>query len=296
MPHPFDPGYVAEPYLTLCAEYPEAEVYPPGQFRLEWGPIFHRGRLDGSARVLVIGQDPAQHETVVRRILVGEAGRRVQGFLAKLGITRSYVFINAYLYSVYGSVKAKTRKNAAAHRLPQPLDRSAASSRTHRGRRCPRHAADEAWKFWKATPAAQGANVAYAAVTHPRSPRVHPSGDKAQACRGDEEAAAELEHRAAIALRQPSSIPTQPTPLVLYGEQLARRRPGGDSRRPTSPPDCRPGCTRTTAGPGAPVPTRWPSAATSRLRSRRESSHEPEAPAGIRLPASQRRGWREPAS
>ena len=83
MSHPFDPGYVAEPYLTLCAEYPGPDVYPPDQFRLEWGPIFHRGRLDGSARVLVIGQDPAQHESVVRRILVGEAGRRVQGLLAK---------------------------------------------------------------------------------------------------------------------------------------------------------------------------------------------------------------------
>jgi uracil-DNA glycosylase len=77
MPHPFDPGYVAEPFLTLCGNYHEARVYPPEQFRLEWGPIFHRGRLDGSARVLVIGQDPAQHETVVRRILVGEAWRRV---------------------------------------------------------------------------------------------------------------------------------------------------------------------------------------------------------------------------
>ena len=61
--------------------------------------------------MLVIGQDPAQHETIVRRILVGEAGRRVQGFLAKLGITHSYVFINTFLYSVYGSVKAKTRKD-----------------------------------------------------------------------------------------------------------------------------------------------------------------------------------------
>ena len=109
MSHPFDPGYVAEPFLTLCAEYPEVNVYPSDQFRLEWGPIFHRGRLDGSARVLVIGQDPAQHETVVRRILVGEAGRRVQGLLAKLGITHSYVFINTFLYSVYGSVKAGTR-------------------------------------------------------------------------------------------------------------------------------------------------------------------------------------------
>src|SRR5690242_21794054 len=111
MPHPFDPGVFAEPFRSLCTDYPEADVYVPEQFRVEWGPIFYRGRLDGSARVLVIGQDPAQHETVVRRILVGEAGSRVQGLLAKLGITHRYVFINAYLYSVYGSVKAKTRKD-----------------------------------------------------------------------------------------------------------------------------------------------------------------------------------------
>jgi hypothetical protein len=43
----------------------------------------------------------------LRRILVGEAGRRVQGFLAKLGITMSYVLINALLYSVYGKNGAK---------------------------------------------------------------------------------------------------------------------------------------------------------------------------------------------
>jgi len=107
----FDPGYSEEPFRTLASEYPEADIYPPGQFRVEWGPIFHRGRLDGSARVLVIGQDPAQHETVVRRVLVGEAGRRLQGFLMKLGIIKSYVVVNTFLYSVYGSVKAKTRRD-----------------------------------------------------------------------------------------------------------------------------------------------------------------------------------------
>jgi hypothetical protein len=89
MLHPFDPGYFQEPFLSLAAGYPEGEVYPPDQFRLEWGPVFHRGRLDGSARVVVVGQDPAQHETIVRRILAGEAGRRLQGFLARLGVTRS---------------------------------------------------------------------------------------------------------------------------------------------------------------------------------------------------------------
>ena len=60
------------------------------------GPIFHRGRLDGSARVLVIGQDPAASENVVRRILVGTAGKRFQGFLSKLGVTRSYVMITRF--------------------------------------------------------------------------------------------------------------------------------------------------------------------------------------------------------
>ena len=66
------------------------------------GPLFHRGRLDGSARVLVVGQDPAQHESVTRRILVGAAGQRTQGFLARLGIDSSYVMVNAFLCSVFG--------------------------------------------------------------------------------------------------------------------------------------------------------------------------------------------------
>jgi uracil-DNA glycosylase len=178
MPHPFDPGYIAEPFLTLCAEYPDANVYPPDQFRLEWGPIFHRGRLDGSARVLVIGQDPAQHETVVRRILVGEAGRRVQGLLAKLGITHSYVFINTFLYSVYGSVKAGTRRgrDLIDYRnrwLKALLVGSQVEAVLALGQ-----AADEAWQFWKAAPEAQSVNVAYAAVTHPTEPESSSKGDK----------------------------------------------------------------------------------------------------------------------
>lgn len=103
----FCPGYVRAPFKQLAADYPDETVYPFQDFRVEWGPIFHRGRLDGTARVLAIGQDPGQHENVVRRILVGEAGRRVQGFFAKLGITRRYVLINALLYSVYGGNGSK---------------------------------------------------------------------------------------------------------------------------------------------------------------------------------------------
>jgi hypothetical protein len=84
----FDPGPAAEPFSTLARDYPWADAYPAADFRVEWGPIFHRGRLDGSARVLIVGQDPGQHESIARRILVGEAGQRSQGFLRKLGIER----------------------------------------------------------------------------------------------------------------------------------------------------------------------------------------------------------------
>src|SRR5882757_2291260 len=101
MSHAFDPGCFAEPFRTLCMNYPGSDVYVPDQFRVEWGPIFHRGRLDGTARILVIGQDPAASEDITRRILVGEAGHRLQGLLAKLGIDRSYVMVNTFLYSVY---------------------------------------------------------------------------------------------------------------------------------------------------------------------------------------------------
>ena len=102
MVHTFCTGYFHEPYETLVGDYPGEDVYPPADFRTEWGPIFHRGRLDGTARVLVLGQDPAAHESIARRILVGEAGQRVQGLLARTGVTTSYVMLNTFLYSVYG--------------------------------------------------------------------------------------------------------------------------------------------------------------------------------------------------
>lgn len=81
----------------------------PKRFRLEWGPIYYRGRLNGSAKVVAIGQDPAADENVARRILVGSAGQRLQGFLSKIGITRSYVMINSVLYSIYGQFDKKMK-------------------------------------------------------------------------------------------------------------------------------------------------------------------------------------------
>ncbi len=76
---------------------------PPvkSDFWFDWGPIFYRGRLDGSARVICVASDPGPTERIAARSLVGNAGQRVQGFLAKLGLTRSYVCLNAWAYAVH---------------------------------------------------------------------------------------------------------------------------------------------------------------------------------------------------
>ena len=55
------------------------------RFWFDWGPIFYRGRTNETARVLCIGSDPGPTERIAGRTLVGDAGQRVQGFLAKLG-------------------------------------------------------------------------------------------------------------------------------------------------------------------------------------------------------------------
>jgi hypothetical protein len=220
MKHPFDPGCSAEPFLSLAQRYPGSVVYPPGQFRIEWGPMFHRGRLDGSARVLLIGQDPAQHETVVRRILVGEAGRRVQGFLAKLGITKSYVCINTYLYSVYGSVKAATRRNPAliGYRnewIDAVLQEGKVEAVVALG-----DAAAEAWGSWKTTPTGVLSNVAFAGITHPTQPESSSKGDKAKLATATKKMLSKW-NVALQALAPALAHPDKAVPLVLYGDTWA---------------------------------------------------------------------------
>jgi hypothetical protein len=93
----FDPGPPAA-LAALFASVPD----PPhaDAFWLDWGPVFYRGRLDGSARVLCVASDPGATERIAGRTLVGDAGQRVQGFLAKLGLTRSYICVNAFSYSL----------------------------------------------------------------------------------------------------------------------------------------------------------------------------------------------------
>jgi uracil-DNA glycosylase len=180
-PAAFDPGYAEEPWQGLAADYPGADVYPAADFRIEWGPIFHRGRLDGSARVLVIGQDPSAHESISRRILIGEAGQRVQGFLAKLGVTTSYVMVNTYLYSVYGQSAGNRHVNDAkivdyrnswidALVIGKQIEAAVAFGTL----------ADTAYQTWAKTRPDEAAGIAYQHVTHPTAPISGSRGDPAK--------------------------------------------------------------------------------------------------------------------
>lgn len=75
----------------------------PDRFWFDWGPVFYRGRTNDTARVLCIGSDPGPTERIAGRTLIGDAGQRVQGFLAKLGLTHSYLCLNAFAYALFPS-------------------------------------------------------------------------------------------------------------------------------------------------------------------------------------------------
>jgi uracil-DNA glycosylase len=97
----FDPGPPAE----VAEHFDRVPSYASHRdlFWYDWGPVFYRGRLDGSARLLCIASDPGPTERIAGRTLVGDAGQRVQGFLSKLGLTRSYTCVNAYAYALLPS-------------------------------------------------------------------------------------------------------------------------------------------------------------------------------------------------
>jgi uracil-DNA glycosylase len=179
MKYEFDEGYANEPFRAFCENYPDTSVYPQADFRTEWGPIFHRGRLDGSARILIIGQDPAQHETIARRILVGTAGHRIQGFLAKLGITKSYVMINTFLFSVYGQGGGERHandKNIAEYRnswLSAILASKKVNAVVSLGQ-----LADIAWQaFLGTSDGGQYKSQTYQHIPHPTWPESSSKGD-----------------------------------------------------------------------------------------------------------------------
>jgi hypothetical protein len=106
----FDPGPPPD-WEAFFAQAPldHYRNHVAGRFRLDFGPVHYRGRLDGTARVIVVGQDPATNEILAQRIFVGRSGQRVQRVLAKLGVTRSYAMLNTFVFSVFGQVDAELR-------------------------------------------------------------------------------------------------------------------------------------------------------------------------------------------
>ena len=113
-PWEFDPGPPANrQWAKLFAETPNYRglghaLSGRDEFRWHFGPMFYRGRLaDGGAKVLVIGQEGAQDESLGRRSFVGGTGARMQHFLKHLGITSSYLFLNTFVYPIFGQYDGK---------------------------------------------------------------------------------------------------------------------------------------------------------------------------------------------
>ncbi len=221
MQRDFDRGYYRQPYRSLVGDYPDADVYPLDSFRVEWGPVFHRGRLDGSARVLVLGQDPATHEAIARRVLVGEAGQRVQGLLTRLGIDHSYVFVNTYLYSVFGQRRGErhiddepitTYRNRWLDAIvaDQPIEAIITLG----------HLADTAYHKWRATPKGAANTAAYGNVLHPTYPDSASRSQKLTKA----EAFARLcaSWNAVLDLLHPVITPDTPVPLRHYGTTIVK--------------------------------------------------------------------------
>jgi len=97
----FDPG----PSKSIANHLAALPSYAPHRnlFWYDWGPVFYRGRMNTSARLLCVASDPGPTERIACRTLVGDAGQRVQGFLTKLGLTRSYALVNAFAYALLPS-------------------------------------------------------------------------------------------------------------------------------------------------------------------------------------------------
>ncbi|MFF0345307.1 uracil-DNA glycosylase family protein [Kribbella sp. NPDC004875] len=112
----FDPG----PPATVARHFAKVPSYAELRdlFWYDWGPVFYRGRLNRSARLLAIASDPGPTERIAGRTLVGDAGQRVQGFLTKLGLTRSYALVNAYSYAL---IPARAQQAAPLLSRPDQL-------------------------------------------------------------------------------------------------------------------------------------------------------------------------------
>jgi uracil-DNA glycosylase len=108
-PWDYDPGPAKNrSWSRLFAETPNYRGFGVAmsgneEFRWHFGPMFYRGRLgDHQVKVLVVGQEGAQDESLSHRSFTGGTGGRMQHLLTHLGINRSYLFLNTFVYPIFG--------------------------------------------------------------------------------------------------------------------------------------------------------------------------------------------------
>jgi uracil-DNA glycosylase len=108
-PWDYDPGPPRNrSWPRLFAETPNyraigVELTGKESFRWHFGPMFYRGRLgDGEVKVLIVGQEGAQDESLSHRSFTGGTGARMQYLLEHIGITHSYLFLNTFVYPIFG--------------------------------------------------------------------------------------------------------------------------------------------------------------------------------------------------
>ena len=107
----YDPGAPKESlWPDLFAETPNYRLFGKNiiggfgeKFRWNIGPMFYRGRLTpNNVKVFIVGQEGAQDENLSNRSFTGSTGTRMQKFLNYLGINKSYLFMNTFVYTITG--------------------------------------------------------------------------------------------------------------------------------------------------------------------------------------------------
>ena len=75
-------------------------------------------------KVMVVGQEGAQDESLAHRSFTGGTGARMQHLLRFLGLDRSYLFLNSFVYPIFGQYTQDLRKLAQDPRSPIVIHRN----------------------------------------------------------------------------------------------------------------------------------------------------------------------------
>ncbi len=93
-----------------------ASFFSREKFRWHFGPMYYRGRLKkNKVKVLVIGQEGAQDESLSHRSFTGGTGGRMQYFLKFIGINHNYLFLNTFVYPIFGQYNSPEIRWLAQH-------------------------------------------------------------------------------------------------------------------------------------------------------------------------------------